>query len=363
MIFKKIHRVLGLFVAAFWLVQALTGVLLTFRQELDNATLPGRGAPVVTADLGQRIESIQQAGGRVTSLWVADFAADRFDLRYVAAGTERRMRVDGAGRVLRDGPENAPFANGGFFRTLTSIHTSLLAGDTGEWLIALSGILLVSNVVLGLKLAWPRAGMWRRALTLRSSSNKAARLYGFHRTVGLWVAVPLLIVFAAGVALRFEDNIERALGVALAPPTGAAAAVTSPAGTSAPAGSGITPARALDIALARFPGSTLTALSMPTSDRAWYRVRVHAPGEVPRMYGTTAVFVSAANGEILREYPARQASFARSFYDTLYPLHTGELGGLAGRLLLLVLGVALLVMGVYGIRLWLARRKPRQRPV
>jgi uncharacterized iron-regulated membrane protein len=74
---KKIHRVLGLFVAAFWLVQALTGVLLTFRQELDNATLPGRGAPVVTAGLGQRVELIQHAGGRVTSLWVADFAADQ----------------------------------------------------------------------------------------------------------------------------------------------------------------------------------------------------------------------------------------------------------------------------------------------
>jgi hypothetical protein len=39
------------------------------------------------------IESIQHAGGRVTSLWVADFAADQFDLRYVAAGTERLMRV------------------------------------------------------------------------------------------------------------------------------------------------------------------------------------------------------------------------------------------------------------------------------
>jgi uncharacterized iron-regulated membrane protein len=344
MTFKKVHRVLGLFMAVFWLIQAVTGVLLTFRQELDNATLVWHGAPVVTAGLGRRIESIQHSGGHVTSLWVADFAADEFDLRYVDAGTQRRMRVDGGGRVLRDGLENTPFANGGFFRTLTLIHTSLLAGDTGEWLIALSGMLLISNVAMGLKLAWPRAGMWRRALTLRSSTNEAARLYGIHRTIGLWVAVPLLIVLAAGVALRFDDGIERALGVARAPPS------------SAPAGYGITPAQALDIALARFPGSTLTALSMPTSAGAWYRVRVHAPEEVPRMYGTTTVFVSAANGQILREYPAREDSFARSFYDSLYPLHTGELGGLAGRWFLLSMGVSLLVMGVYGIRLWLARR-------
>jgi len=348
MTFKKFHRVLGLCVAVLWLVQAVTGVLLTFRQELDNATLRRPGAPVVTAGLGQRIEAIQHAGGHVTSLWVADFGVDQFDLRYVDAGSERLMRVDGAGRVLRDGLENAWVLNGGFFRTLTLIHTSLLAGDAGEWIIALSGFLLVVNVALGLKLAWPRAGMWRRALTLQSSRNEAGRLYGFHRTVGLWVAVPLLIVFTAGVALRFDDDIESALGVALAPPA------------SAPAGSGVTPAEALDTALARFPGSTLTALSMPTAAGAWYRVRVHAPGEVSRMYGTTTVFISAANGQVLREYPAREASFARSFYDTLYPLHTGELGGFAGRFLLLILGVSLVAMGVYGIRLWLARRKPRQ---
>jgi len=88
-------------------------------------------------------------------------------------------------------------------------------------------------------------------------------------------------------------------------------------------------------------------------------VRVRAPGEMPRMYGTTTVFVSAANGTLLREYPAAAASLARSFYDALYPLHTGELGGLPGRLVLLVLGLMLLVMGVFGIRLWLARRPSR----
>ena len=348
---KKIHRIVGLFAAVFWLVQALTGVLLTFRQELDDATLLRAGrVPVQTAALGRRIESLQKAGDRVSSLWVANFSVDRFDLRYLdPEDVERLMKVDGAGRVLRDGLENTALANGGFFRTLTLIHTSLLSGETGEWIIAVSGLLLLSNVVLGLKLAWPRAGMWRQALTLRPTRNPAARLYGIHRTVGLWIGIPLLIVFAAGVALRFDDDIESALGVVQPPPASA----------PAPSGQGITPVQALDTVLARYPGSTLTALSMPTPGNAWYRVRVRASGEVPRMYGTTTVYVSAADGALLREYPAATASTARAFFDVLYPLHTGELGGLAGRLVLLLLGVGLLVMGVFGIRLWLARRPKR----
>jgi uncharacterized iron-regulated membrane protein len=74
--------------------------------------------------------------------------------------------------------------------------------------------------------------------------------------------------------------------------------------------------------------------------------------------------VSTANGSVLREYPASSASLARVFYDLIYPLHTGELGGLAGRWLLLMLGLLLLVMGVFGISLWSVRRRTRlPRPV
>jgi len=77
------------------------------------------------------------------------------------------------------------------------------------------------------------------------------------------------------------------------------------------------------------------------------------------MYGTTTLFVSAADGRVLREYAASAASPARTFFDLLYPVHTGELGALPGRLILLTTGILLLVMGVFGIRLWLVRRKPR----
>jgi uncharacterized iron-regulated membrane protein len=348
MTLRKFHQVLGLCAAIFWLIQAVTGVLLTFRQEIDNALVAGPHSAVTTTALGRRIESIQQAGGHVASLWVTDFAVDRFDVRYTDSnGVARLMRVDGAGQDLRDGLESAPFENGGFFRTLTTVHTTLLMGDAGEWVIAASGLLLISNLGLGLKLAWPRGGGWKQALTWPRTRNTTARVYGVHRAVGLWIALPLWVVFAAGIALCFDDGLESALGVGRSPPTGAVATVS---------GVGIAPARALDIALARYPGSTLSALYMPKAGQGWYRIRVRAPGELQRMYGTTTVFLSAATGAVLLEYPASAAPLARFLYDAIYPLHTGEVGGLLGRSLLAMLGVTLLIMGVFGIRLWLARR-------
>jgi uncharacterized iron-regulated membrane protein len=348
MTLRRVHQLVGLSVAVLWLIQILTGVLLTFRQEIDNSLAGGTPAPLNVAALGQRIQSIQASGGTVHSVWVYDFAATRFDILY----SDRKMRVNGAGAILRDGPGDSAFVNGGFFATLTDLHTTLLLGDRGKWLIAGSGLLLVTNLILGLKLAWPRRGYWKKSLVLRTSRNAAANSYGLHRTLGLYTGVPLLVLVCAGIALCFDDDIAAALRVDRDPPAVAAAAP----------GVDITPARAMTLALARYPGATLTSLSMPTEKSPWYAVRLHAPGEIPRMYGQTALYLGARDGAVLKEYSAVSASPARSVLDWLYPLHTAEAGGVPARAVLVCIGVALLTMGYFGIRLWSLRRKPSTKP-
>jgi uncharacterized iron-regulated membrane protein len=353
---------MGLSVAALWLIQILTGVLLTFRMEIDNFLLGGSDVPLETVLMERRIHAIQAAGGTVSSVWVTNFAATRFDVLYAdSEHHERKMRVDGRGRILRDGS-----GEGGFFPTLTDIHTTLLLGDPGKWIIAVSGVLLFSNVIVGLKLAWPRRGQWKRSLALRTSRNAAANLYGLHRTLGLYIGLPLLVLVFAGITLCFDDDLEVALHLVREPPVSAglvgavpppAPGVTAPGATAlVPGPTNNAPARVLDLALARFPGATLTALSMPTPEHPWYRVRLHVPGEVSRLYGQTAIYLSATDGTILREYSAAAAPPARLALDWIYPVHTAEAGGIVARLILVCVGLALLTMGYFGIRLWNQRR-------
>ena len=365
MTLRRVHQLVGLSIAVLWLIQILTGVLLTFRMEIDNFLLGGSDAPLETVLMEQRIHAIQAAGGTVSSVWVTHFAATRFDVLYAdSQHHERKMRVDGRGRILRDAG-----GEGGFFPTLTDIHTTLLVGDPGKWIIAVSGVLLFSNVIVGLQLAWPRRGQWKRSLALRTSRNPAANLYGLHRTLGLYIGFPLLVLVFAGITLCFDDDLEAALHVVREPPVSAAALVgtipvsaprmTVPApGATAlvPGTTYIAPARVLDLALARFPGATLTALSLPTSEHPWYRVRLHVPGEVSRLYGQTAIYLSATDGTILREYSAAAAPPARLALDWIYPVHTAEAGGVVARLILVCVGLALLTMGYFGIRLWNRRR-------
>ena len=126
-----------------------------------------------------------------------------------------------------------------------------------------------------------------------------------------------------------------------------------------PSATRVAPGAAIATALGRYPGSTLAGAAFPDDENPWYRIRVLQPEESRRVFGTTTVFVGARTGQVLGDFNALTAPPARKFMDTLFPIHTGEIGGLAGRLGIVVIGLWLLTMIVFGVSLWLSRRRPR----
>ena len=340
---------MGLALAAFWLLQAFTGSLLVFRWELEDALLPGTRAVANAASLGARVESISRVGGRPLDVWASSQAATRFDIYYVDAGGEARvMRVDGRGRVLRDAADAGIFARGAFWDTLTLVHTGLVAGEAGRWIVALSGVSLLCNLVVGLRMAWPRVGQWKRVLITPVYGGGAARLQAWHRRLGLWLGIVILPFIAAGVFLCFEDTMRNRFD----------AAVPLPRAEQSPVR--ISPATALAIAHERNPTARLSALILPGDSEPWYRVRQQRPGELPRNWGTSTLFVAAADGRILGDHSAAAAPARRALVDALYPLHTGQAAGAPGRLLVLLQGTWLATMTALGALLWRARRRARQ---
>jgi uncharacterized iron-regulated membrane protein len=115
--------------------------------------------------------------------------------------------------------------------------------------------------------------------------------------------------------------------------------------------------RAVGAALRAFPGSTFAGVSLPDEEAPWYRVRVRSAGEIPRKWGASVVYVAAADGRVLSTHDAATASFGRQLVVTLYPLHTGQIGGWPGRVLALFVGLALIAAIVLGLALWVVRRR------
>jgi uncharacterized iron-regulated membrane protein len=343
----RLHRWLSLAFAGFWLLQAVTGVLIVYHWEIADAALGTLHRPTDLAAIERRIAVLAPPGsGREARwLWTTAGLPDRYDIGIAEpGGGETAVRIAGDGTVLRSRDGEALGVTG----VLVVLHQKLLAGETGEWIVGISGVLLLSNLLLALGVAWPRGG-WRRALRPSAKGPPAARSYAWHRAVGLWAVIPALVLVGAGTLLRFEHGVGEAIG---------AASPQLPVNPPVPGAARPGFAAAVGAAQAAIPGSTLTAVTWPAADDASWRIRLREPGENRRAYGTSVVVIDANTGRPRGVFPASRAPAAQGFMEGLFAVHTGEFGGAAGRVLVLLLGLWLATMIGLGLQLWW-RRRPR----
>jgi len=301
-----------------------------FHWEIDDAAYQSRHRPTDLPAIERRIAALEPGRGKVKSVWTTAGVEDRYTINF----------EHGSVRVSGDGTE---------LRPLSGKKPALMGVLVGSWIVSISGLALFSNLLLGLVAAWPRRGKFRALLVPSRKGPLPARLYSWHRAIGLWAVVPALLVTGTGVLLKFEDGVAALIG---ARPVSLAAIPRAGAMKGFAAVSGA--------ALAAIPGSTLTAVRWPGNDDATYNIRVRAPGEVRRAYGASIVLVDANTGAVRGTYPIAKADPARRSMSGLFPIHTGESAGLAGRLLTALVGLWLVAMTGMGILLWAKRRKPRR---
>lgn len=355
---RLIHRYLSLTFAALWLMQALTGAILVFHWELDDRSVRGPARPLDVAAFSRALQAYPAAypGHTVSAVYASGGEAGRFDVMLARPdGHQDVLRVDGRGQVLRERPGDYDWLHIGPYQIATFLHQTLFAGVRGQWFLGVSGVLLLTNLILGLKLAWPRAGQWAKALKPAPGRNPAMAVFAWHRALGLWLGGLGVLAIALGICMAFEDPIAGLLADPRPAPSLAQAAAIPP--RAAP----VTPADALNAGMSLYPGSPLASLVLPTPEKPWYRVRVVQPGEWRRVQGLTTVFVSSRDGRVLANDDALKEPLANRVYDSLYALHTGEAGGLATRWLAVVIGLWLSAMIVLGVTLWLTRRALRAR--
>jgi len=350
-ILVRLHRYLSLACVAFWLVQALTGVLLVYRLEIYDALIPSAQKPIDMAAVEQTLIRLEHdnPGWTRNSIWASGSGAHRFDivLDTPDGARNRYWRVDGTGKILQAGPVSEDSGGSHFFNTLTRLHYTLFLGDTGRWTIAISGILLISNIVIALKMAWPRKGQALNALKPASRGNLRAKLFSWHRAVGLWLAFPALIMVLFGVGEAFEDEIGGWLGVRVDGPEAAQVVATTPV---------IGLNTAVKAALPLYPAAAISGIGFPSADAPWYTITLRQPAEPVKAYGRTKVWVGT-DGRVLKTHDPLKASAAAQFTRFLYPAHTGEAFGPLGRALAFVIGLWLLGLGVLGVTMWIIRRR------
>ncbi|MEW2632413.1 PepSY domain-containing protein [Streptomyces sp. NPDC048389] len=377
----RLHFYAGLLIAPLLLIAAVSGLLYSlsfqaekfvYRHEL-TAPVTGPSLPLDT-----QVDAARRAvpEGTVTAVWPSheDGATTRVLMNApdVAEGRSLAVFVDPYTAAIRG--ELTSYGSSGALplRTwLAEFHRDLHLGDAGRhyselaaswlWVVALGGLLLWAG----------RRRRTKRALLLpeRGAGGRRATL-SRHGSVGLWAVTGLVLLSATGLTWsRYAgENIGAvkdqlggatpAVSAALVPGTGGDGGHEGHGGGHGTAHRGADVGIDKAVAAARASGvAGKIAVTLP-ADGNGYVVK-----ETDTRYPVhlDSVAVDPADGRVIDElrfadYPLL-AKLTRFGIDG----HMGVLFGLPNQLALAALMVALVLLVVWGYRMWWLRRPTKER--
>jgi uncharacterized iron-regulated membrane protein len=121
-----------------------------------------------------------------------------------------------------------------------------------------------------------------------------------------------------------------------------------------------------EIVAGKYPNAKLVSVQLPGNAMSPYQARLLLPGDSKIRYGggaKLAVWIDPGSGEILMEHDARRMpASSRLMFEWIFPTHTGDIAGEAGRLLMFVSGLAPSVLFVTGLYVWFCKRRRRNAP-
>lgn len=206
-----LHLSAGVAAGLFIFIMAGTGVVLAFERQIvsfvdrdiRSVTVPNDAQARPLNDL---LKAVSRAGmGSPTAIVVSNRpqAATQFSI-----GRGKTVFVDPySGGVLG---VSSPGAHDFFFQ-VERLHRALGAPlgskSIGHWLAAISNLLFGALILLGVILWVPRKWSWkalRPSIAFRSGLRGKARDWNWHNVIGIWCALPLLVIVLTGVVMSFQ---------------------------------------------------------------------------------------------------------------------------------------------------------------
>jgi uncharacterized iron-regulated membrane protein len=358
----RLHRYTGLALALYLVLVGLTGSVIAFREEIDGwlnpqwqKTAPA-GAMLLSADeLVERIED-GHPGARV-SFFYAPQEGQAVAKAFLAPRDEDATLA--ADQTFIDAMTGEPLGERNFLQTLGigpreiiptiyRLHRNLLLDKLGQTITGSLALVWLATLIIGIVLAWPKKGKgWRKAFTVKRGAGTFRTSYDLHRSTGLAAGLLLIVLAISGAVLNLHDIARMVVGTisTLAPPVVSADSSVSRVGWQ----------EAASIAMAAHPEATLFGIAHD-NNRNVYQIRLHKPDDIQHS-GRLRVFVDAANGVILRSQDPLQSTAGEAFLGLQFPLHSGQIIGIWGQALMVLVGLLPLLFAVTGIVIWLQKRR------
>lgn len=359
----RLHRWVALGLGTWFALLGLTGAFLVWHAETDRALNPqwfaaqqrcdARTPAPVARSLAIFARVAPEGVATQVMAPVTPGAAFVVWQKPAGDGPRRQHFIDAdCGRYLgsRDwGAVRLDRAH--FVPAIYELHRALLSKEAGHAAVGFVGLLLLFVAITGALTAWPRHATrvaWKRTLTIKHGAGAHRRWYDLHRATGMWLLLFLLLMSVSGAYLCFPKQ-GRALVATLLPTLPASRREAQPAASRGDPDALVRRAQSL------WPDAQWTRVQIPADPAAAYEVRLLQGGELRADTGDTRVRMSAT-GEVVEVRDPLRAPAGDTLLSWLFPLHSGEALGFAGRLAWCVFGLAPALLFASGLWLWLKRR-------
>jgi uncharacterized iron-regulated membrane protein len=370
----RLHRYLGLTTAAFLFVAGVTGAILPFHDDLDAALNPelfsanGSAAlsPSILAAAVERTDpnarvafvEVNAAPGRSAILFVEPRDAD------TEIGYNQVFADPTSGAVLGRRQYGACcLQRAAVIPFLYDLHRRLaMPGHWGDWLIGGVALLWSLDCFIALLLTLPATrpflARWAPAWRIKATASPTRKIFDLHRAGGLWLWLALLPIALSGVYLNLGTEVFKPLVGLFSPLT------PTPYDAPAPPRSAGGPRLGFDAILAKASEYAaarqwrLQVRGIYDDREAGFYVVDFGTGRESGL-GPPWIVVDAVSGAVLSEQVPGDGSVGDVIVRTQFPIHSGRILGLPGRILVSVAGLAVALLSVTGVVIWYRKRRSR----
>lgn len=403
-VLARLHRWVGLAIAGFLFVSGVTGAVISWDHELDEwlnphlseARTPGPPRPAL--ELAREVEArdprvratyVPLAAEPGHSLWVfVEPVVDPATGRLFNPGYNQVFLDPATGEELgrREWGQAWPVTRETLVSFLYKLHFTLHLPEMwgtdrwGVWLLGGVALLWTLDCFVGFVLTLParrRAdapargpargfrARWAPAWRIRTSSGGYRVAFDLHRAFGLWTWALLLILAFTAFSLNLYREVFYPLMSQVSQVTPTPYDERVPAPLHAPIAARLTREEAVGIAReeAERRGWREPAGAVGYSPQIGvYTVGFFHPGgdHGAAGVGPARIFLDGQDGRLLGQREPWVGTAADIFVQAQFPLHSGRILGLPGRVAVSAMGLVVAALSVTGVVIWWRRRSARR---